>query len=159
MKIKKHFYFMYHSLNEARKNLRSVRGGPFGACIVRKGKVVAVARNTVLAQDATCHAEVNAIRVASRRLGRYDLAGCEIYTTTEPCPMCFAAIHWANIRRIYYGTTIPEAARLGFHELSISNRTMKRLGASGVQITSGVLRRECRALLEQWSRIPGREVY
>ncbi|MDD8016577.1 MAG: nucleoside deaminase, partial [Acidobacteriota bacterium] len=85
------------ALREARKNLRTLAGGPFGACIVKDGRVVATARNTVLKNDSTAHAEVNAIRKACRKLDTFDLSGCEIYSTAEPCPMCFSAIHWARI--------------------------------------------------------------
>ncbi|MDD4352399.1 MAG: nucleoside deaminase, partial [Candidatus Gracilibacteria bacterium] len=95
---------MQLAIAEAAKNFTDLQGGPFGACLVKEGQVFALARNTVLRSDATCHAEINAIRAASQKLGTYDLTGCEIYSTTEPCPMCFAAIHWAKIGKIYYGT-------------------------------------------------------
>jgi guanine deaminase len=142
---------MSAALAEARRNLRRPDGGPFGACVVKGGQTLAVARNTVLARrDPTCHAEVNAIRIAARRLGAHELAGCTIYATTEPCPMCFAAIHWAGIDAVVYGTRIADAARLGFRELTISNRAMKRAGGSPVRIVPGVLREECLELLGQW---------
>ena len=149
---------MMVALAAARRNLRRPAGGPFGACIVRDGRVLAAARNTVLARrDPTCHAEINAIRLAARRLGRYDLSGCRIYSTTEPCPMCFSAIHWAGIETVVCGTRIADVARLGFRELTISNRTMKRLGGSAVRIVAGVLREECLELLRVWElRHPGR---
>jgi tRNA(Arg) A34 adenosine deaminase TadA len=141
------------AINEARRNLRRADGGPFGACIVRGGTIVALSRNTVLARrDPTCHAEVNAIRRAARRLGTHDLSGCRIFSTTEPCPMCFAAIHWAGIDEVVSGTRIAEVARLGFRELSISNRTMRRLGGGAVRIVGGVLREECRQLLRDWEK-------
>ena len=117
--------FMRRAIREARKNIARRDGGPFGACIVRNGEVVAAARNTVLISDATSHAEVNAIRLASKKRGTFDLSGCEIYSTTEPCPMCFGAIHWARIGVVYYGTDIHDAARAGFHELRISNARLK----------------------------------
>jgi guanine deaminase len=94
------------AIREARKNLVRPDGGPFGACIVKDGRIVAAARNTVLRNDATCHAEVNAIRKASKKLGTFDLTGCEIYSTTEPCPMCFGAIHWARIGTVHYSAGI-----------------------------------------------------
>ena len=148
---------MRRALAEARRNLRRADGGPFGACVLRGDRVIAAARNTVLARrDPTCHAEVNAIRLAARRLGTHDLSGCMICTTTEPCPMCFAAIHWAGIGRIVYGTRIADVARLGFRELTVSNRTLRRLGGSGVELVGGVLREECRELLRDWeARYPG----
>jgi len=149
--------WMRRALAEARGNLARPDGGPFGACIVRNGRVVAAARNTVLARrDPTCHAEVNAIRLVARKLGTHDLSGCRIFSTTEPCPMCFAAIHWAGIDEVVFGTRIADVARLGFRELTISNRTMRRLGDSEVRIVAGVLRKECLELLREWEglRLP-----
>lgn len=151
--------FMKLAIREARRNLRTLGGGPFGACVVKDGAVVAVARNSVLRADATCHAEVNAIRKASRRLGTFDLSGCVIYSTTEPCPMCFSAIHWARIGKIVYGTNIADAARAGFNELRISNRRLKSLGRSPIRIVEGFLRDEALALFEEWLRLPGYRNY
>ena len=150
---------MLRAVREARKNLTTMEGGAFGACIVRGDTVVAVARNTVLKHDATCHAEVNAIRKASRKLGTYDLSECHIYSTTEPCPMCFSAIHWARMPLIAYGTNIADVKRLGFNELTISNRRMKSLGGSSVEIVSGCLRNECLLLLAEWEGSKNRTVY
>jgi guanine deaminase len=152
--------FMRRALDEARENLPAMAGGPFGACLVRGDEVLAVAHNTVLKDlDPTCHAETTAIRLAARRLQSYDLSGCEIYSTTEPCPMCFAAIHWARIGRVIYGTAIGEVAQLGFNELTLGARQMQALGRSPVVIYPGFLADECRQLLAQWARLPGRQVY
>lgn len=151
--------FMRLAIKEALKNVRRPQGGPFGACIVKKGRVVAAARNTVLRQDATCHAEMNAIRAASRKLRSFDLSGCVIYSTTEPCPMCFAAIHWARISQVVYGTTIRDVAKLGFNELDIPNLKMKKLGKSGVRVYPGFLRGECAFLLKTWQDAGRTEVY
>jgi tRNA(Arg) A34 adenosine deaminase TadA len=119
-----------------------------------------VAHNTVLKDlDPTCHGEINAIRLAARKLQHYDLSGCEIYSTTEPCPMCFAAIHWARIGRLIYGTGISEVARLGFNELTLGSRQMQELGRSPVAIYPGFLADACRQLLAEWARMPGRQVY
>src|SRR5690349_199264 len=118
---------MRKAIQEAFKNVRQPSGGPFGACLVRGSRVLAVARNTVLRdQDPTCHAEINAIRLGARRLKTFDLSGCVIYSTTEPCPMCFSALHWARIDAVIYGTGIPDVHRLGFNELTIPNPTLKR---------------------------------
>ena len=85
--------WMKKAIRSAYLGMKKSAGGPFGACIVHKGKAIAAAYNTVLrSQDATCHAEINAIRTASRELKTFDLSGCAIYSTTEPCPMCFAAL-------------------------------------------------------------------
>jgi len=151
--------FMKKAISEARKNLVRPDGGPFGACIVKNGKVLAVARNTVLGNDATCHAEVNAIRKASRKLGTFDLSGCEIYSTTEPCPMCFGAIHWARIGAVHYGTGIRDAARAGFHELRISNKTMKTLGRSRIMLVPGFQRDDCLELFREWRKLPAKRAY
>jgi guanine deaminase len=147
------------AIREARKNLKSLEGGPFGACMVKDGMVVAVARNTVFRGDATAHAEINAIRKACRKLGTHDLSGCIIYSTTEPCPMCFSAIHWARIGAIVYGTTIADAKRSGFHELEISTHEMKTLGRSKVRIVRDIMRMECLELFKAWIALPDRRAY
>lgn len=151
--------FMGRALREARKNLVRPDGGPFGACIVKDGRVVAAARNTVLRDDATCHAEVNAIREASKKLGTFDLSGCEIYSTTEPCPMCFGAIHWARIGTVYFGTGIRDAAAAGFHELRISNARLKELGRSRIRLVPGFLREEGLELFRAWAALPRKQNY
>jgi guanine deaminase len=152
--------YMRLAIFEARKNLKSLSGGPFGACIVKDNKVVAAARNTVLyCNDATCHAEVNAIREASRKLKDYYLSGCVIYSTTEPCPMCFGAIHWAKIDAVYFGTSINDVKKLGFDELRVSCRKMKSTGRSRVKIIPGLLKKECLKLLKDWNKLENKQVY
>ena len=152
--------FMLRAIRSARSGCLSGEGGPFGACIVRGGRVLAVSHNGVLrSKDATLHAEVRAIRLASKRVGSHLLAGCEIYSTTEPCVMCFAAIHWAGISRIYFGSRVADARRLGFNELVISNQTLKRLGKSTVEIRSDCCREECLELFRFWENVPGRRTY
>ena len=92
-------------------------GGPFGACIVKDGKIIGKGSNQVLKNnDPTAHAEVNAIREASKNLNTYDLSGCELYTSCYPCPMCLSAIIWANIKKVYYGNTKEDAANIGFRD-------------------------------------------
>jgi guanine deaminase len=92
-------------------------GGPFGAVIVKDGKIVATGVNRVTANtDPTAHAEVNAIREASKVLGTFDLAGCEIYTSCEPCPMCLGAIYWAHLDKMFYGNTKTDARNIGFDD-------------------------------------------
>jgi tRNA(Arg) A34 adenosine deaminase TadA len=134
----------------AAKSLKAMDGAPFGACIVKSGRAIAVAGNTVFSQDATCHAEINAIRAASKKLGTNDLSGCVIYSTTEPCPMCFSAIHWSGISCIVFGARISEAMGAGFNELPIPVSSMKRLGGARMEIRSGFLAEECRGLLRGW---------
>ena len=104
----------------AERNAASVTGGPFGAVIVKDGKVVAEASNTVTVDnDPTAHAEVNAIRKACAALGTFDLSGCELYTSCEPCPMCLAACYWAHIDRVYYAADREDAAAAGFDDSDI----------------------------------------
>jgi len=133
---------------------------PFGACIAKGGKPVACCHNRVWKDtDITAHAEIVAIREACRKLGTVDLSGCVIYTTTEPCPMCFSACHWARISRIVFGTGIPDAQRAGFSELTISNGQMTEMGKSPVRVEGGFLRDEAAKLFEEWGRDPGRRKY
>lgn len=109
--------FMKRAIAEALRGLRKGEGGPFGAVVVRKGKIVAIGHNTVLqTHDPTCHAEMNAIRVAAKKLKRFDLSDCEIYSSCEPCPMCFSAIHWAKMKTLYYGCTQQDAEKIGFDD-------------------------------------------
>ena len=150
---------MLLAIKEAGKNLKAMDGGPFGACIVKDGSVLAVARNTVFKNDASCHAEINAIRIASRKIKTFDLSGCVIYSTTEPCPMCFSAIHWARIGLIVYGTDIADADKAGFNEIKVSNARLKTLGKMKVKLVPGYLRDECAQLLRDWDNLPKKRVY
>lgn len=105
-------------IEEARKTMNKNIGGPFGAVITDKdNNVIAVASNTVLgSHDPSAHAEINAIRKAGEVLKTHDLSGCKIYATGYPCPMCLSAIIWANIREVYYGTTLEDAEKIGFRD-------------------------------------------
>ncbi len=148
--------FMRLAIERARAGMES-GGSPFGAVVVKDGEVVAAEHNVVLqTTDCTAHAEIHALRRACRALGTIDLAGCTVYSTTEPCPMCFAAIHWAGADRIVFGTSIADAQAAGFRELTISNETMKRLGGSRLAVEGGVLRDECRALFDAFVAQGGR---
>ena len=92
-------------------------GGPFGAVIAKDGEIVAEASNSVtIDNDPTAHAEVNAIRKASAKLGTFDLSGCEVFTSCEPCPMCLGAIYWAHLDKIYYANNRKDAAGIGFDD-------------------------------------------
>jgi len=111
-------------------------GGPFGAIIVKGGKIVATGVNRVTANtDPTAHAEVNVIRKAAKKLGTYDLTGCDIYTSCEPCPMCLGAIYWAHLDKIYFGNSKADAKDIGFDDsfiydeidLSPENRRVQTL--------------------------------
>lgn len=108
--------FMRRAIELSEHSVRD-GGGPFGAVVVRNGEIVAEASNSVtIDNDPTAHAEVTAIRRATKRLGTYDLTGCEIYTSCEPCPMCLGAIYWAHLDKIYYANDRKDAARIGFDD-------------------------------------------
>jgi len=133
---------------------------PFGALIAREGELIVSSHNLVWsATDITAHAEVVAIREACRRLGAISLAGCEIYSTCEPCPMCFAACHWAALDRIVFGTRIEDARHYGFRELTISNREMKRMGGSKIELVEDFLREECLEPFRLWAARKDRRTY
>jgi len=137
------------------KALQGVRQGqtPFGACIVKGARIIACAHNRVWrANDITAHAEVIAIRQACKKLNTIDLSGCVLYSTCEPCPMCFSAAHWARIKKIVYGACIADAKKAGFHELCISNAAMKKAGKSKVCIEKDFLRDEARVLFQRWQK-------
>ncbi|MBF0122561.1 MAG: nucleoside deaminase [Candidatus Omnitrophica bacterium] len=133
---------------------------PFGACIVKDGQVIACDHNVVWGTtDITAHGEIHTIREACAARGSIDLSGSTIYSTTEPCPMCFSAIHWARIQRIVYGASIADAQRAGFNELAISNVLMKKEGGSPVVVEGGCLVEECVALFEEWKNSGKAKVY
>ena len=109
--------YMLGAINMAEANFISGKGGPFGAAVVRDGKIIAVAGNCVTStNDPTAHAEVVAIRKACKTLKTFDLSGCEIFASCEPCPMCLGAIMWARIDKLYYAADRNDAARAGFDD-------------------------------------------
>lgn len=108
---------MQIAIDEARHGIYHNHGGPFGAVIIKNGIIVGQGHNMVVKNnDSTCHGEVSAIRNAEQALGTFDLSGCELYTTGEPCPMCLAACKWANIEKVYYGCTIEDNSLIGFRD-------------------------------------------
>ncbi|QDU72733.1 nucleoside deaminase [Mucisphaera calidilacus] len=124
---------------------------PFGALIERDDQVLVATHNHVRAQsDPTAHAEVCAIRHACGHLNTIHLESATIYSTTEPCPMCFTAIHWARIRRIVFGASIADAARFGFNELPVSDSQLKQLGQSPVMVEGGCLADRAIDLFQRW---------
>lgn len=124
--------YMKLAIKEATKGIKEGHGGPFGAVIVRDGVVIGQGHNHVVANnDPTCHGEIDAIRNACKNINSFDLSGCDIYTTGEPCPMCLSAILWSNINNIYYACTIKDNDDIGFRDdifykkLDISTEKMK----------------------------------
>ncbi len=134
-------------------------GGPFGAVIVKDGAIVARGANSVtLDNDPTAHAEVNAIRAACRSLGTFDLSGCTVYTSCEPCPMCLAAIYWAGISRIYFGNTRKDAAAIDFADDHIYNELSRPLEQRSVPITP-LLRNEALHTFTRWEEKTDKTTY
>jgi tRNA(Arg) A34 adenosine deaminase TadA len=128
--------FLRRAIALATENVLKGAGGPFGALIARNGAIVAEAANTVTAtNDPTAHAEVNAIRAAAKTLGTFTLAGCELYTSCEPCPMCLAAAHWARVDRVYYGASASDAARAGFDDALLYEEFRKDPAARSLPAT------------------------
>lgn len=115
--------FMKAAIDEARYGIQNGHGGPFGTVIVKDGNIISKGHNMVLLNtDSTAHGEIVAIRSAEQLLETYDLSGCELYTTGEPCPMCLAACMWANIDIVYYGCTIADNAKIGFRDEAFDNK-------------------------------------
>ena len=139
------------------ENVRSGRGGPFGALVVRDGQVLAEGTNEVTTvDDPTAHAEIVAIRRACAALGAFQLDGCEIYTTCEPCPMCLGAIYWARPDRVYFGSSAADAAEAGFDDAEIYEQLtvphdQRRIPM--VQIMRDEARRAFRAWREKGDRV------
>ena len=127
-------------------------GGPFGAVIARGGEIIATGVNRVTANcDPTAHAEVSAIRAAAQKLGTFNLSGCEIYSSCEPCPMCLGAIYWARLDRLFYGNTKADAARIGFDDAFIYKELALPLSARTLRAEQ-LLGKEAIATFEAWEQ-------
>jgi tRNA(Arg) A34 adenosine deaminase TadA len=114
--------FMQVAIDEALNGMKKNDGGPFGAVIVKDNKIISKAHNLVIkTNDPTAHAEINAIRKASKKLNSFNLSGCELYTTCEPCPMCLGAIFWARIDKVYFSSTKIDAQNAGFDDNKFYN--------------------------------------
>lgn len=149
---------MQTAINEARHGMDHNHGGPFGAVIVNDGEIISRAHNDVLrTNDPTAHAEILAIRQASEILDRFDLSDCEMYTTSEPCPMCLAAIYWARIGTIYFGSDKEDVARIGFDDSRFYEIIKKGNGSELNRIN--VDKEKCLELLERWERKPDKQMY
>jgi len=143
---------MRHAIDACRHGIAHGQT-PFGCTVAQNGHLIAAAHNTVWGDtDITAHAEINAIRAACRVLGRVDLAGCDLYTTCEPCPMCLAASHWAQIDTVYFGVTIADARAAGFNELTLPAHEIVTRGGSPLRVVGAVLHDECAMLFEEWRR-------
>jgi guanine deaminase len=144
--------FMRRAIALAKENVRTSAGGPFAAVIVKEGRVVAEGVNRVTAtNDPTAHAEVVAIREACRRLGDFQLAGCDLYTTCEPCPMCLGAIYWARPARVFYASVAADAAAAGFDDAFIYEE-LDRVHAERRVPMQQLLREESLAIFSLWKQ-------
>ncbi len=133
------------------ENVRAGRGGPFGAVIVKDGRIIAEGTNLVTsANDPSAHAEIVAIRQACLLLGAFHLTGCEIYASCEPCPMCLGAIYWARLDRVFFGGTRNDAAQAGFSDDRIYHELTAPLGARSVPMQQ-ILREEALRAFEEWN--------
>jgi guanine deaminase len=139
--------------------MRSGRGGPFGAVIVKDGKIIAEGSNQVTStNDPTAHAEVVAVRRACQALQTFDLTGCEIYTSCEPCPMCLSAIYWARLDRIYFANDRHDAAKIGFRDDFLYHEIPLPLEQRAIPV-SRLLQAEGWAAFEEWDRREDKIVY
>jgi guanine deaminase len=159
MELKEHEKFMRIAIELSEQNVKGVAGGPFGAVIVKDGKIIASSTNKVVQQnDPTAHAEVSAIRLACLELGMYHLEGCVIYTSCEPCPMCLGAIYWAHIDKIYYGNTKADAADIGFDDHFIYHELELPMNERKLQIIQ-LLREEALQAFKLWNDSESRTDY
>ena len=149
--------WMQIAYDEATRGMLANEGGPFGAVILKDGKLIAKAHNRVLqSNDPTAHAEVNAIREASQKLKRFDLSDCTLYTTCMPCPMCLGAIMWARISKVYYGATEHDALRGGFDDLKFYEILQgKKEGLTLMQIDQ----KESASLFDVWNEKDDKQIY
>jgi guanine deaminase len=139
--------------------MRSGKGGPFGAVVAKQGKLVAEGFNQVTStNDPTAHAEVVAVRRACQALGTFDLTGCEIYTSCEPCPMCLSAIYWARICKIYYANDRHDAASIGFRDDFLYHEIPLPLDQRAIP-TVRLLAAEGRAAFDEWDLKPDKVQY
>ena len=151
--------FMRQAIALADASVATLEGGPFGAVIVRDGRIVGEGSNRVTTDhDPTAHAEIVAIRDACRTLSSFSLEGCVIYTSCEPCPMCLAAIYWARISGIVYGNTREDAARIGFDDDLIYREVALAMDQRSIPIRR-LLAGEAMATFDAWSRTTGRIPY
>src|SRR5450755_4820706 len=142
--------FMARAIQLAIENVRSGQGGPFGAVVVKDGNIIAEAANQVtLTSDPTAHAEILAIRQACRKLGLFELKGCELYTSCEPCPMCLGAIYWARLSRVYYGNRSEDAAQAGFDDSLIYSEIARPHAQRAIPMIS-MMQEEALAAVRAW---------
>ena len=143
---------MQRAIGLSLENVRSGGGGPFAAVVVKDGAVLATGVNQVSsALDPTAHAEVVAIRGACQKLGDFQLTGCDLYTTCEPCPMCMGAIYWARLNKVYYANTRADAAKIGFDDSLIYDELEMPLKARKIPMVQ-IMRPQALAAFRAWEK-------
>ncbi len=144
--------FMWEAIRLSIQNIRDGNGGPFACVVAKEGKIIARGTNLVTStNDPTAHAEVVAIREACKALGTFQLHGCEIYTTCEPCPMCLGAIYWARPDKIYYANGREDAAKIGFDDLFLYEELPKKISERKIP-TQQLMREEALAAFREWGQ-------
>ncbi len=144
--------YMQLAVEEAKQGIRAGHGGPFGCVIVKENQVVGRGHNEVIRQkDATCHGEMMAIRDACKNLDTFNLSGCELYTTAQPCPMCQGAIQWANIRKVYYGCNISDTETIGFRD--------KEFFSQSLETAEELDRSECLEVFQEYQKLREKKNY
>jgi len=151
--------FMARAIRLAVENVNSDRGGPFGAVVVKDGSIIADGANQVTStNDPTAHAEVIAIRGACHKLSAFQLHGCELYTSCEPCAMCLGAIYWAHISRVYFATQASDASVAGFDDLLIYQDLAQPYSARRIPMIQ-MMREEALTAFRAWAEKPNKVVY
>ena len=151
--------FMARAIQLSIENVQSGRGGPFGAVVVKDGAIIGEAANQVTStNDPTAHAEVLAIRAACKKLGAFELVGCEIYTSCEPCPMCLGAIYWSRLSRIYFGNADADASKIGFDDAFIYREIGQPHSQRKIPMTQ-MMREEALTAFRAWENKPDKIEY
>jgi guanine deaminase len=151
--------FMARAIQLSIENVRSGRGGPFGTVIAQDGKIIAESANQVTStNDPTAHAEVLAIRLACQKLGLFELRGCDLYTSCEPCPMCLGAIYWARLRKVYFGNLAADAAKVGFDDSAIYAEINQPHAKREIPMIP-MMREQALAAFRAWEENPGKILY
>ena len=154
-----HQQFMEAAIALSKQAIREGRGGPYGAVVVKDGEILGQGMNEVTSiNDPTAHAEMTAIRQACERLGSWNLTGCELYTSCEPCPMCLGAIYWARLAKIHYGNTKEVAARFGFNSQYVYDEVAKAREDRQIPMES-LMAAEAATAFEEWETQADKQVY
>lgn len=151
--------FMARAIQLAIENVRSGQGGPFGAVVVKDGGIIAEGANQVtVSNDPTAHAEVLAIREACRKLGGFELKGCDLYTSCEPCPMCLGAIYWTRLSAVYFGGLAADASKVGFDDSFIYREIAQSYPQRRIPMTQ-IMRDQALAAFRAWEEQPNKTRY